>query len=642
MAEGRERVPWATMAAILVIARRCEPSSELHIAEDWYRRTALSDLLGVAEERVNDDRLYRALDQLLPHKQALEAHLKQRLGELFALDYDLLLYDVTSTYFEGEAAANPLAQRGHSRDHRGDCKQVCIGLVVTRAGIPLGYEVFAGNRHDVTTVEQIVGTMEARYGQAGRIWVMDRGMTSAGTVAWLQATGRRYLIGASKSELKNLAPHVVDARDWRQVRDGVEAKLCTGPDGNETFVLVRSAERRAKERAMHARFCERIETALVRLAGRLERARTPVDRGATERQIGRLLGRNSRAAGRYAIRLIEDTAVAAGFRLEWSARAEWDEWSRHSEGCYVLRTNVSDWTPEALWRTYYTPPEVPTRLGISCHQRPAFHRPAERLCHGSVEVGNEALDPLLEVLLGREVAAAEELADQDREPDLDLIDPRGVLGREVESDPVTGIAQERLACCHRLEDAGLSLLPEILLDTAKLRHEAGDPFGHVGIEVVADDLPRRRRRRRGEQILQERHEIRFGAGISDRATDLAGGDVERADQGFRAMPDVLELPPLDVSRLHRQALGGSFQGLDAGHLVDRDGLHALLGGGGGRLIHRADIGALRVEVGIRLGCQPVTVAVRLEIGLFFKNRPTEPCEMLLTMPRATDCRASSL
>ena len=339
MAEGRERVPWASMAAILVIARLCEPSSELHIAEDWYRRTALSDLLGVAQERVNDDRLYRALDQLLPHKQALEAHLKQRLGELFALDYDLLLYDVTSTYFEGEAAANPLAQRGHSRDHRGDCKQVCIGLVVTRTGMPLGYEVFAGNRTDVTTVEEIVATMESRYGQASRIWVMDRGMTSAETVAWLQGTGRRYLIGASKSELKNLAPHVVDARDWRQVRDGVEAKLCTGPDGNETFVLVRSAERRAKEQAMHARFCVRIETALARLAGRLERARSPVDRGATERQIGRLLGRNSRAAGRYAIHLVEDTAVAAGLRLEWSVRAEWDEWSRHSEGCYVLRTN---------------------------------------------------------------------------------------------------------------------------------------------------------------------------------------------------------------------------------------------------------------------------------------------------------------
>jgi len=138
IAAGRESVSWATMAAILVIARLCEPSSELHIAEDWYRRTALADLLGVAEERVNDDRVYRALDHLLPYKLALEDHLKDRLGGLFGLDYELLLYDVTSTYFEGEAAANPMARRGHSRDKRRDCKQVCIGLVVTRDGMPLG------------------------------------------------------------------------------------------------------------------------------------------------------------------------------------------------------------------------------------------------------------------------------------------------------------------------------------------------------------------------------------------------------------------------------------------------------------------------------------------------------------------------
>ncbi len=182
---GREQVPWSTMAAVLVIARLCEPSSELHIAEDWYRRTALEDLLGLPADRVNDDRLYRALDRLLPHKEAIEQHLVKRLGELFDLSYDLLLYDVTSTYFEGQAERNPLAQRGHSRDHRPDCKQVCIAMVVTREGMPLGYEVFAGNRTDVTTVEEIVETMEGRYGIADRVWVMDRGMSGADNVAWL-------------------------------------------------------------------------------------------------------------------------------------------------------------------------------------------------------------------------------------------------------------------------------------------------------------------------------------------------------------------------------------------------------------------------------------------------------------------------
>ena len=237
LVEGRECAPWPAIAAILVIARLCEPASELHIAEDWYRRTALDDLLGVPAERINDDRLYRALDRLLPHKQALEIHLKERLGALFDLDYELLLYDVTSTYFEGQAEGNGLARRGYSRDHRGDCKQVCIGLVVTREGVPLGYEVFAGNRTDVTTVEEIVTTMERRYGRAHRVWVMDRGMASAENIAWLQGGQRLYVIGASKSELKTFAGALADRRDWRQVRDGVEAKVCAGPDGSETFLL---------------------------------------------------------------------------------------------------------------------------------------------------------------------------------------------------------------------------------------------------------------------------------------------------------------------------------------------------------------------------------------------------------------------
>jgi len=379
---GRAQVPWATMAAILVLARLCEPSSELHIAEDWYRRTALEDLLGVPAERVNDDRLYRALDRLLPHKRALEDHLKRRLGELFALDYELLLYDVTSTYFEGQAKANDLARRGHSRDHRPDCKQVCIGLVVTRDGMPLGYEVFAGNRTDVTTVEEIVGTMEARYGRAHRVWVMDRGMMSAENVAWLASSQRRYLIGANRSELKRLAPALVDERDWRQVRDGIEAKLCAGPDGRETFLLVRSADRQQKEQAMHARFCERIEQGLASLQGRLERARGALDRSATERQIGRLLGRNTRAAARYAIRLIDDPAQPAGLRLDWSARPEWDDWARMSEGCYVLRTNVQDWTAEELWKTYIQLTEAEAAFRIHKSQlsiRPIWHQRADRV-----------------------------------------------------------------------------------------------------------------------------------------------------------------------------------------------------------------------------------------------------------------------
>jgi hypothetical protein len=379
---GREAVPWATMVAVLVLARLCEPASELHLAEDWYRRTALEDLLGVPCEPVNAARLYRALDALRPHKVALERHLKERLGGLFALDYDLLLYDVTSTYFEGLAERNELARRGYSRDHRPDCKQVCIALVVTREGLPLGYEVFAGNRVDVTTVEEIVGTMEARYGSAQRIWVMDRGMISEKNLAWLRQGGRRYLLGTARGEIRKWSRELAEERDWHRVRDGVEAKLCAGPDGQETFLLCRSVERREKEKAMHARFAARIEQGLTKLAQRLAQARRRLDREVIGRQLGRMLARNSRAAGRYRIQVHEDRSVRAGVRLEWAVCREWDEWARIREGCYVLRTNVTDWTPETLWRTYVQLTEAEAAFRIQKSElslRPIWHQKAERV-----------------------------------------------------------------------------------------------------------------------------------------------------------------------------------------------------------------------------------------------------------------------
>ena len=188
--KGKEDVPWSVMAQVLVICRLCNPSSELHIAEHYYRSTAMHELLGVSAEKVYDERLYRALDNLLPHKEALEIHLKHRLGELFNLQYDLFLYDVTSTYFEGEANRNPMAQRGYSRDKRSDCKQVCIGLVVSRCGMPLGYEVFNGNCTDVTTLKEVVATMERRYGKADRIWIGDRGMMSKKNIEFLKSENR--------------------------------------------------------------------------------------------------------------------------------------------------------------------------------------------------------------------------------------------------------------------------------------------------------------------------------------------------------------------------------------------------------------------------------------------------------------------
>jgi transposase len=378
---AREKIAWAEIAAVLVIARLCEPSSELHIAEDWYRRTALDDLLGVASEDVYDERLYRALDRLLPHKPALEQHLVQRLGELFALTYDLLLYDVTSTYFEGVGDA-ALCKRGYSRDHRPDCVQVNIALVVTRDGMPLGYELFEGNRTDVTTVEEIVTAMEERYGKADRVWVMDRGMVSTDNIEWLQEGQRHYILGASRSEIKQWSTELTEERNWQQVREGVEVKICQGPEGTETFLLCRSKDRATKEKAMHARFCKRIEDALATLGRRLERSRKRLDRGTLERQIGRLLERNSRAAGRYHIAFVDDSTTTAGVRLEWSVRKQWEEWAQYSEGTYILRTNIPDWAPDALWTAYVqlTQAEAAFRIHKSeLSIRPIWHQKGPRI-----------------------------------------------------------------------------------------------------------------------------------------------------------------------------------------------------------------------------------------------------------------------
>jgi transposase len=378
---GKERIAWAKMAAVLVAARLCEPSSELHIAEDWYRRTALSDLLQLEDDQVNKDRLYRALDHLVLHKEALEAHLSRRCGELFAIENEVLLYDITSTYFEGQAEANPLARRGYSRDHRPDCKQVCIALVVTFDGFPLGYEVFAGNTHDSRTLQTIVATMEARHGMLGRVWISDRGMASADNLAWLRSTGRRYIIGAPKSELKKFSSALAAADGWRTANDGVEVKLTRHPETEETVILCRSADRRSKERAMHDKFSQRIEEALQRMAARLARAKKRVDPAVVNRQIGRILQQNQRSAARFAITL-EPDGCPAGFRLGVIYNDAFDDWAALSEGAYLLRSNIDDWSDQQLWKAYIQLTQAEAAFRIQKDQlnlRPIWHQRADRV-----------------------------------------------------------------------------------------------------------------------------------------------------------------------------------------------------------------------------------------------------------------------
>ncbi len=377
LATGKEEIPWPLMAQILILARLCNPSSELHIAEHFYESSALSDLLGVAAEKVNEDRLYRALDQLLPHKEALEKHLKNRLGELFELDYDLLLYDVTSTYFEGEAKQIPLAQRGYSRDHRPDCKQVNIALVVSREGIPLGYQLFAGNRNDVTTLEEIVDRIERLYGKANRIWVMDRGMISEENVRFLKEAGRRYIVGTPKGMLKRFERELL-AQDWHQVHTGLEVRLCPAPGGEELFVLCRSAQRKEKEQAMHERFEKRIEEGLEKIAVSCrKRKQEPV---VVAQRVGRLLGQNSRAAGAFQVQIVPDANGLAKF--SWKKVDRWRQWARLSEGCYLLRSNVMEWSPEELWRVYIQLTEAEAAFHIQksdLQLRPIWHKKAMRV-----------------------------------------------------------------------------------------------------------------------------------------------------------------------------------------------------------------------------------------------------------------------
>ena len=396
MPRGREKVPWSQSAMILAIGRLLDPSSELHLAEQWYPKTALPELLGVPADCVDDNRMYRALDELLPQKEALEVHLKNRLGNLFQLDYDLLMYDVTSTFFEGQADFD-LAQRGYSRDRRGDCKQVCFGLVVSRCGMPLGYEIFAGNTADVTTVKQIVTTMEARYGKSNRVWVMDRGMVSEANLTFLREEGRRYIVGTPKSMLKKFEQQML-TEDWHTIREGLDVKLCTVPreedpdddsldeagssavpaETQETFILCRSRDRSQKEEAIVKRFEEKIETRLKSMAARCEKQkRQPMK---IEREVGRLLGQNTRAA-----KLFEVTVESTGeghARLKWKKVEALRDWSTLSAGCYLLRTNVRDWSDEELWKAYIqlTEAEAAFRIHKSdLNLRPIWHQKQDRV-----------------------------------------------------------------------------------------------------------------------------------------------------------------------------------------------------------------------------------------------------------------------
>jgi len=379
---GREAVPWETVACLLTVARFCGQLSELGVAERWFQRTALDELLGVDWRQVNDDRLYRGLDALHAQKEALTRHLLARYQSWFGVRFEFLLYDVTSTYFEGQAKGNALAARGYSRDNRPDCPQVCIGLVVTPEGLPVAYEVFQGNRTDVTTVEEIVEAMEQKYGQAERIWVLDRGMVSEDNLAFLRARKASYIVGTPKAQLRQFEAQLLEEKDWQQVRADVEVKLVAHPDGagREQFVLCRSEARRQKERAMLERQAERLLAQLVALDASL-RKKPNADLGAVGRRLGRWLGRYPAADKLFVVDLVTDAAGAA-CALTIACRLDRGQWAQQAHGAYLLRTNCLEKDPARLWQWYLqlTQAEAAFRTEKSdLHLRPIFHHKTERV-----------------------------------------------------------------------------------------------------------------------------------------------------------------------------------------------------------------------------------------------------------------------
>ena len=397
-------VPWSRVAALLAINRLCAPGSELAIEQRWYPSTALDDLLQIEDGKINDTRLYRCLDRMLPHKTKLERHLKERYGALFGAEFDVLLYDLTSTYVEGAAENNPMVRRGYSRDHRPDCEQLVIALIVNNEGFPFSYETFDGNRSDVSTMETILRMVERKYGKARRIWVFDRGIVSEENLAAIRKRGGQYLTGTPRSQMKQFEAELLKKDDWTQVRPEVEVKQVAIPGGQETYILCRTAGRKDKEKAIRNRFSNRMETALAGLqksiaAGRLK------DRHKMERRLGKIQARHPQVNDLYDLEL-RDTKE--GVRLFWNIKEDRKSWRESREGAYLLRTNLQAQTAEELWSKYMqlTEAEASFRaLKSELSIRPLFHQKEPRVkAHVLVAFLGYALWVTLKHLLKRRPA----------------------------------------------------------------------------------------------------------------------------------------------------------------------------------------------------------------------------------------------
>src|SRR5258707_346218 len=370
-------VAWSRVAAVLAINRLCAPGSELAVEERWYPATALDDLLEIEEGKINDTRLYRCLDRILPHKTKLEQHLKQRYGELFGAEFDVLLYDLTSTYVEGTAEKNPMMARGYSRDHRPDCEQMVIALIVNSEGFPFSYETFDGNRADVSTMETILRMVERKYGKARRIWVFDRGIVSEENLQAIRKRGGQYLVGTPRSQMKQFEEELMKD-DWTQVRPEVEVKRVGIRKWSEPVCRARTRGGKKKEKVIGNRFPARREAVLQRLGKTIENGRLK-DRHKMERRLGRIQASHPQVNDLYDV-AVRDTPK--GVRLHWAIKEDRRIWRALREGAYMLRTNLQAGTAEELWSRYMqlTEAEASFRaLKSELSIRPLFHQKEPRV-----------------------------------------------------------------------------------------------------------------------------------------------------------------------------------------------------------------------------------------------------------------------
>jgi len=373
--EGREEVAWHKVIELLAVNRLVDPGSEWRLHRQWFDQSAMDELLAEDFAVASKDRLYRCLDRLLPHKQELFRHLKQRWQTLFGAQFELLLYDLTSTYVEGAAELNPKAKRGYSRDGRPDCLQVIIGLVITTEGFPIAYEVMEGNTADSTTLRGFLDRIEQQYGRAQRVWIMDRGIPTEALLAELRASQReiRYLVGTPRGLLNKYEQALLD-RPWQKINEAVEVKLL--PQDCAVLVLAKSHGRQANEQAIRRR----------KLARLLRKLRAMRQRPPSRDQLLLRLGAAKTEAGRafqfVGLRLPEPgeavTRQTFGFRLDKQKLQQ----AELRDGHYLLRTNLSAQDPEQLWKLYMQLTQIEAAfrcLKTDLKIRPIHHQLEQRV-----------------------------------------------------------------------------------------------------------------------------------------------------------------------------------------------------------------------------------------------------------------------